>query len=90
MPRRSPASKQTTLANFFAGDVNNRDGVRVVAKDIDGDYRVDIVAGFGTGATKQVRVFAGKALPTTGSAAALGEFNIVPEFPVQAGDIFVG
>ncbi len=54
------ASKQTTLGNFFAGDSANRDGVRLVAKDLDGDANADIVVGLGSAGSPQVRGFAGK------------------------------
>lgn len=36
------------LANFFAGDVNSRGGVRLSAKDLDGDGLADLVVGAGT------------------------------------------
>ncbi len=35
----------TFEANFFAGDVNQRQGVPVAALELDGDGRADIVAG---------------------------------------------
>jgi|GEM_PF-1254698 len=35
----------TSLANFFAGDTNNRSGVRIAAVDVDGDSRIELVAG---------------------------------------------
>src|SRR5206468_211224 len=37
----------TVIANFFAGDTNNRGGVPVATKDIDGDHRADVIAGSG-------------------------------------------
>ena len=54
------AQTPRTLANFFAGDVTNRDGVRVVAKDLDGDANADLVVGLGSAGSPQVRGFAGK------------------------------
>ena len=79
-------STLTPLANFFAGDTANRDGVRVAAKDLDGDYRADIVAGIGpTGTTTTVRTFAGKSLPLAGTATALAELNVA-----SADGVFVG
>ena len=64
------ASKQTTLGNFFVGDPANRDGVRLVAKDLDGDANADLVVGLGSAGTPQVRGFAGKdfAASVTGKA----------------------
>ena len=79
-------STLTPVANFFAGDVANRDGVRVAAKDLDGDYRADIVAGIGpTGATTTVRTFAGKSLPLAGAATPLAEFTVA-----SADGVYVG
>ncbi len=79
-------STLTPLANFFAGDAADRDGVRVAAKDLDGDYRADIVAGIGTtGTTPTVRTFAGKSLPLGGAATALTEFNVVSTYGVFVG-----
>ena len=70
----APTSNLTPVANFFAGDAADRDGVRVAAKDLDGDYRVDLVVGLGpNGAAKPVRTFAGKSLPLGGAATPLGE-----------------
>ncbi len=54
------AQTPRTLANFFAGDVNNRDGVRVAAKDLDGDANADLVVGLGSPGSPQVRGFSGK------------------------------
>jgi hypothetical protein len=47
------------LVNFFAGDDRNRGGVRVVAKDTDGDGRVEIFTGGGEGESGRVRKFRG-------------------------------
>jgi hypothetical protein len=53
-------TKQTPVGNFFAGDTANRDGVRVAAKDLDGDQFADIVVGLGSPGSPQVRGYAGK------------------------------
>ena len=37
------------FANFFAGDPNNRGGVRVAAKVLDADLFVDVLTGVGDG-----------------------------------------
>ena len=47
------------LANFFAGDDRNRGGVRVVAKDTDGDGRAEIFTGGGEGESGKVHKFRG-------------------------------
>jgi len=79
-------STLTPLANFFAGDSANRDGVRVAVKDLDGDYRVDLVAGLGPdGTDKAVRTFAGKSLPLGGVATPLGEFDVLAPHGVSVG-----
>jgi hypothetical protein len=74
------------LANFFAGNPDNRGGVRVVAKDLDGDAKTDLVVGDGTGAGSHVTVydgkdFAGGTAPEAFAADAYPGFN---------GGVFVG
>jgi len=78
----------TQVANFFAGDSANRDGVRLAVKDLDGDYRTDIVVGLGAAGSPQVRTFLGKSLPTSGSATADQDFN--PYMTPPIGGVFVG
>jgi hypothetical protein len=55
------------VCNFFAGDTNNRGGVPVAAKDIDGDGRADILAGAGAGAQSVVTTYRGSALAPSGT-----------------------
>jgi hypothetical protein len=77
----------TPLANFFAGDVNDRGGVRVAAHYLDDDGRADVLTGLsGTGV--QVRSFLGRNLsPAAAPPAALE----VSPFPAIEGDVvFVG
>ena len=65
----APATSLVPVTNFFAGDTANRDGVRVAAKDLDGDDRIDLVTALGpAGADAGVRTFAGKSLPLGGAA----------------------
>lgn len=45
------------VANFFAGNVNNRGGVRLTVKDIDADGRADIVVGAGENAGSRVMIY---------------------------------
>ncbi|VTS08722.1 DUF4397 domain-containing protein [Tuwongella immobilis] len=55
----------TTLTNFFAGNVNARNGVRVSAKDLDGDLLADLVIGRGAGDGTTGSVYLGKNLSAT-------------------------
>jgi hypothetical protein len=66
-------------ADFFAGDVNNRGGVRVAAKDLDSDDRVDLLTGAGDGS--RVTGYGGDGL------AELFAFDAALGF---AGGVFVG
>jgi hypothetical protein len=43
------AEKSKAIANFFAGDDKDRGGIRLAAKDTDGDGRVEIFTGSGQG-----------------------------------------
>jgi len=61
--------------DFFAGDGNDRKGVRVAAKDLDGDAQADLVTGSAT--TGVVTTYAGKSL-TAGGSAALTAFDAMP------------
>jgi hypothetical protein len=81
------AGQQVQLANFFAGDPNNRGGVRVAVKDIDGDARADLMVGSGTGGGSRVTGYAGKAIPADGAPPDLYSFDAFPGF---AGGVFVG
>lgn len=81
-------SKQTTVANFFAGDVNNRDGVRLSAKDLDGDTKADIVVGLGSPGVKQVRTFLGKNITAGNTPTVSLEFD--PFAAAPSGGVFVG
>ena len=56
---------QTPLADVFVGDVNQRGGVRVSAKDLNGDGQIEIVTGSGTG--NQVQVLNANGLTPAGS-----------------------
>ena len=61
---QSRGGTQTVVANFFAGDATSRGGVRLAAKDLDGDGRADLVAG-SAAAAGRVTAFAGKSLAGT-------------------------
>jgi hypothetical protein len=78
------AGKQVQVANFFAGDTNDRGGVRVAVRDVDGDGRADVIAGVGGG----VAVYSGKAIPADGPSQEL--FEVPNPFPGVAGGVYVG
>src|SRR5438067_4490094 len=82
----------TPLANFFGGDPDNRGGVRVAVKDLDGDDRADLVVGAGSGAGSRVTAYLGKTIAPAGTPAAAFEFDAFPDFffPGYPGGVFVG
>jgi autotransporter-associated beta strand protein len=75
-----------TLANFFAGNPDNRGGVRVTAKNLDGDAMTDLVVGDGVGAGSHVTGYLGKNLGA-GTPPAQASFDAFPGF---LGGVFVG
>ena len=77
-------------ANFFAYATDNRSGVRVAVKDLDGDTLADVITGNGPGVTNRMKFFAGtalKAAPVGTAPATLNEFD--PGFGSTNG-VFVG
>jgi hypothetical protein len=72
-------------ANFFAHDINNRNGVRVTVADIDGDGRADVVTGDASG--PGLNVFRGRAIQASGRPA--DEFGLFP-FDALMNGVFVG
>ncbi|MFO0849075.1 MAG: FG-GAP-like repeat-containing protein [Gemmataceae bacterium] len=76
------------IADFFAGDVNSRGGVRVAVKNLDGDTLADVVTGAGSGAGSRVTPYTGKAIGAApfGPTDA-GAFDAIPGF---TGGVFVG
>jgi hypothetical protein len=78
---------ESQVANFFAGDVNNRGGIRVVAKDLDGDDRADLVVGAGAGAGSRVTAYLGSTI--TPNDPPPEEFAI-DAFPGFTNGVFVG
>ena len=78
---------QTPVANFFAGDVTSRGGIRVAVKNLDGDKRADIVVGAGTAAGSRVTAYAGTAITASGTPPELFAFDALAGF---AGGVFVG
>src|SRR5439155_161428 len=54
-------AQSSPVANFFvAGDAANRGGVRLAARDVDGDNKADVIAASGENSPSRVRVYFGK------------------------------
>ncbi|MBX9582535.1 MAG: hypothetical protein K2X87_19695 [Gemmataceae bacterium] len=75
------------LANFFAFDPNQRGGVRVSVKRVDGEDRGDLIVGSGDGTNAQVRVYRGATL--TGSPSAAQGIDLFGA-PLVPFGVFVG
>jgi|GEM_PF-3044856 len=58
----SLSASASPLADFLAGSVSDRAGVRVAVKNVDGDGRMDIVTGSGVGQAGLVNVYRGSTL----------------------------
>ncbi|HET6572808.1 MAG TPA: Ig-like domain repeat protein [Fimbriiglobus sp.] len=80
-------NRPVPIANFFGGDVTNRGGVRVAARNLDGDAKADLVIGAGTGAGSRVTAYAGKRLLESSPPPELFAFDAFPGF---AGGVYVG
>jgi subtilisin-like proprotein convertase family protein len=76
-------NQANTMANFFAGDQNNRGGIRIAAKDLDGDGKAEVVTGAGTNGGSRVSVYRKAAQ----GLALLQEFDAYDNY---AGGVFVG
>jgi hypothetical protein len=79
--------RQAEVANFFAGDVTNRGGVRLAAKDLDGDDRADLVVGSGTGTGSRVTAYRGTDFGLFAAPAPLSDSEAFPGF---TGGVYVG
>ena len=74
------------IASFFAGDLDNRGGIRVATKDLDGDAHADVVTGAGDGGGTGVTAYLGKDI----LANATPPFFAMEAFPGVNGGVFVG
>ncbi|MFO0799724.1 MAG: LamG-like jellyroll fold domain-containing protein [Gemmataceae bacterium] len=74
------------VANFFAGNVENRGGIRVAVKDLDGDRFADLVVGDGAGGGSRVTGYYGKDFGGGGAPEAFG----FDAFPGLTAGVFVG
>ncbi len=74
------------IANFYAGDPNNRGGIRVAVKNLDGSANASVVTGAGPGGGSQVTAYVGKDLAVGSATTAFG----MEAFPGFSGGVFVG
>jgi hypothetical protein len=81
--------KNNSLANFFAFDVNQRGGVHVGVKNVDGDTKLDLVIGSGDNAAPAVSTFLGSSLTPGASPTATQTFSPFSDATLANG-IFVG
>jgi hypothetical protein len=78
------------VANFFvAGNDTDRGGVRVAAKDADGDTRADVVACSGEGSLAKVRVYLGANFSGGGEPGTFQDLTVFGE-AVLADGVYVG
>ncbi|MFO0938743.1 MAG: hypothetical protein U0798_19750 [Gemmataceae bacterium] len=76
------------LGNFFAGNVDNRGGIRVAVKDLDGDFKADVTTGAGTNAGSRVTAYLGLNIsPSGGTPATVLDFDAIDG---HTGGVFVG
>ncbi len=75
------------LGNFFAGNPDDRGGVRVTVKNLDGDFLGDVITGSGDGSGSTVIAYPGKDIPGDGTPREAGRFAAFPDFN---GGVFVG
>ena len=78
---------QTAVANFFVGYPNDRNGVRVAAKNFDGDNLADLVTGSGDGSGSRVRTYLGITLTPNGTPTPALDFDA---FPGVSSGVYVG
>jgi hypothetical protein len=78
------------VANFFvAGNSTDRGGVRVAAKDADGDTRADVAAGSGEGSPAAVRVYLGANFTGGGEPSTFQDLTVFGGSTLPGG-VFVG
>jgi transposase len=84
------ARLDSPVANFFvSGNSADRGGIRVAAKDADGDTKADLAVGSGEGDPAKVRVYLGKDFSGTTEPAAFQDLAVFGG-AAQPGGIFVG
>jgi subtilisin-like proprotein convertase family protein len=81
------ASANHPIVNFFAGDPDNRAGIRVASGQLNSDGFADLIVGVGTGAGSKVTGYSGSNLTSGNTNSPL--FNI-DAFDNFTGGVFVG
>jgi hypothetical protein len=85
-----PGALASPIANFFvAGNVSDRGGVRVAAKDADGDSRADVATGSGEGVPSRVRVYLGSSFAGPAEPASFQDVSVLGGIVLAEG-VFVG
>ncbi len=86
----SPNLFSQPVANFFvAGNANDRGGVRLAAKNADGDAKADLAVGSGEGSPANVRVYLGKNFTGGGEPSAFQDISVFGGVALTDG-VFVG
>jgi hypothetical protein len=75
------------IANFFAGNPDNRGGVPVVTRFLDTDDKADLVTGTGFGGGSDVTGYLGSVLALGGTPTDTFHFSAIPGF---TGGVYVG
>ncbi|MFO0806097.1 MAG: transglutaminase domain-containing protein [Gemmataceae bacterium] len=81
------ADAARVVANFYGGNDSNRGGIRLVARDLDGDRLADLVVGDGTGAGSHVTGYLGKSFSDAGTPPSAFSLDAYPGF---VGGVYVG
>ncbi len=87
---RVEEARASSLANFFASNSAARGGVRLAAKDANGDGVADLIVGSGEGEVARVSVFTSSALKSSHASPAsddISEFANGQSIPLG---VFVG
>jgi subtilisin-like proprotein convertase family protein len=74
------------IANFFGGDSNNRGGIRVAAKNIDGDADADVLVGVGEGGGDSATMYRGSDL-VSNVVNPVYQLDVLPGY---SGGVYVG
>ena len=83
MSKQTPADTLPAVADFFAFDPDDRSGLRVAARDLDGDGAAELVVGSGATGTAVARVL------TLATLATAPQFNPFPGASALDG-VYVG